>query len=59
MSATGHVKLLCQLMHETGIALVDAQRFNPTNLQDGTLIRANRTKTHERFRVRISKSLAR
>jgi len=57
-TATGHVKLLCQLMHETGMALVDAQQFDPANLQDGTLIRANRTKTHERFRVRISQSLA-
>ncbi len=57
-TATGRVKLLCQLMHETGMALVDAQLFDPANLQDGTLIRANRTKTHERFRVRISQSLA-
>ena len=57
-TATGPVKVMCQLMHETAMALVDAQKFDPANLQDGTLIRGNRTKTHERFRVRISKSLA-
>ena len=57
-TATGRVKLLAQLMRETGMALVDAQKFDPANLEDGTLIRNNRHKTHERFRVRISSSLA-
>lgn len=56
-TATGRVKVLCQLMQETGMALVDAQKFDPAKLQDGTLIRSNRTKTNERFRVRISESL--
>jgi integrase len=57
-SATGHVKLLCQLMRESAMALVDAQKFDPAKLEDGTLIRSKRIKTHERFRVRISQSLA-
>lgn len=39
------------------MALVDAQQFDPENLEDGTLIRGNRTKTNERFRVRISLGL--
>jgi integrase len=42
------------LMRETGMALVDAQKFDPADLEDGTLIRGNRTKTRERYRVRIS-----
>jgi hypothetical protein len=45
-------------MRETAVALVDAQKFDPATLEDGTLIRNNRHKTHERFRVRISSSLA-
>jgi len=57
-TATGRVKLLAQLMRETAMALVDAQKFDPATLEDGTLIRNNRHKTHERFRVRISSSLA-
>ena len=56
-TAIGRVKVLCQLMQETGMALVDAQKFDPAKLEDGTLIRSNRTKTNERFRVRISQSL--
>ena len=57
-TAAGQVKLLAQLMRETAMALVDAQKFDPATLEDGTLIRSNRHKTHERFRVRISSSLA-
>jgi len=57
-TATGQVKLLAQLMRETAMALVDAQKFDSATLEDGTLIRSNRHKTHERFRVRISSSLA-
>jgi len=57
-TATGRVKLLCQLMRETAMALVDAQKFDPEKLEDETLIRSNRSKTHERFRVRISSGLA-
>jgi integrase len=57
-TATGPVKLLCELMRETAMALVDAQKFDPEKLEDETLIRSNRTKTRERFRVRISSSLA-
>jgi integrase len=57
-TATGRVKLLAQLMRETGMALVDAQKFDPANLEDGTLIRSKRTKTTERYRVRIPSSLA-
>jgi integrase len=57
-TATGQVKLLAQLMRETAMALVDAQKFDSATLEDGTLIRSNRRKTHERFRVRISSSLA-
>jgi hypothetical protein len=57
-TATGRVKLLAQLMRETAMALVDAQKFDPATLEDKTLIRNNRHKTHERFRVRISSSLA-
>jgi integrase len=72
-AAKGRVRLLSQLMRETGMALVDAVKFRmsqddatkyglpkperrPTIL--GTVIRGNRTKTNERYRVRISESLA-
>jgi integrase len=54
MMADGRVKVLAMLMRETGMALVDAQKFDPADLEDGTLIRGNRTKTRERYRVRIS-----
>ncbi len=57
-TASGRVKLLAQLMRDTAMALVDAQKFDPVTLEDGTLIRSNRHKTHERFRVRISSSMA-
>lgn len=53
-TTTGKVNVLATLMRETGMALVDAQKFDPATLQDGTLIRGNRTKTGERYRVRIS-----
>jgi len=73
-TAAGRVRLLCQLMRESAMALVDAQKFGMSMadaqkfglskperrpaVEDGTLIRGNRTKTNERYRVRISSSLA-
>lgn len=73
-SATGRVGILVRLMSETGMALVDAHKFGMSIadgekygvskperrpiVQDRTLIRGNRTKTNERYRVRISQSLA-
>jgi integrase len=73
-TGTGKVKILATLMRETGMALVDAQKFGmlledaqkfglskPERrpmLEHETLIRSNRTKTGERYRVRISQSLA-
>jgi integrase len=72
-TATGQVRLLCQLMRETAMALVDAMKFAMSQedaekfglskperrpvIQDG-VIRGNRTKTNERYRARISDSLA-
>jgi len=73
-TATGRAQLLCQLMRESALALVDAQKFGMSpedarkfglskperspRLENGTLIRGNRTKTNEMYRVRISSSLA-
>jgi integrase len=72
-TATGQVRLLCQLMRESAMALVDAQKYGMTEedgkkfglskperrpLVEGTLIRGNRTKSNERYRVRVSESLA-
>lgn len=73
-TATGRVKLLCELMRWTAMALVDAQKFGMSLedahsfglprperrpvVEDGTLIRGRRTKTNERYRVRIGRSLA-
>lgn len=73
-TASGEVRLLCQLMRETGMALVDATKFSMSQ-QDAEnyglskperrprilagVIRGNRTKTNERYRVRISELLAR
>lgn len=73
-SATGRVSILVRLMRETGMALVDAHKFGMSVadgekygvskperrpiVQDRTLVRGNRTKTNERYRVRISQSLA-
>ncbi len=72
-TATGPVRLLCQLMRETAMALVDAIKYAMTQedakkyglskperrpVIQGNLIRGNRTKTNERYRVRISESLA-
>jgi hypothetical protein len=73
-TATGRAKLLCELMRWTAMALVDAQKFGmaledtqnfglskPERrpvLENETLIRGRRTKTNERYRVRISRSLA-
>lgn len=73
-TATGRVGVLVRLMRESGMALVDAHKFgmfvadgekygvskperHPV-VQDRTLIRGNRTKTNERYRIRISQSLA-
>ncbi len=71
--ATGEVRLLCQLMRETGMALVDATKYAMSQdegkrygrpkperrpIAQGTVIRGNRTKTNERYRVRISESLS-
>jgi integrase len=72
-TATGQVRLLCQLMRETAMALVDAIKYGMSQedaerygmskpelrpvIQD-RVIRGNRTKTNERYRVRISESLA-
>lgn len=72
-TATGQVRPLCQLMRETAMALVDAMKYamsqedaekyglskperRPVVL--GEVIRGKRTKTNERYRVRISESLA-
>jgi integrase len=72
-SATGDTKLLVQLMRESAMALVDAQKYGMTEedakkfglsnpkrrpIVEGTLVRGNRTKTNERYRVRISQQLA-
>jgi hypothetical protein len=73
-TATGRVGLLVRLMRESGMALVDAHKFGMSQsdcekygvsrperrpvLEDGTLIRGRRTKTNERYRIRISQSLA-
>jgi integrase len=72
-TATGRVRILCQLMRETAMALVDAMKYAMSQedaekyelskperhpLIQGKVIRGNRTKTNERYRVRISDSLA-
>jgi integrase len=73
-TATGRVGILVRLMRESGMALVDAHKFGMSVadgekygvskperrpiVQDRTLIRGNRTKSNERYRVRISQSLA-
>jgi integrase len=72
-TATGHTKLLIQLMRESAMALVDAQKYGMTQedaenlglskperrpISEGTVIRGKRTKTNERYRVRISQQLA-
>ena len=72
-TATGQVRLLCLLMRETAMALVDAVKYAMSQ-QDAEkyemskpercpviqemVIRGNRTKTNQRYRVRISESLA-
>jgi integrase len=72
-AASGQTRLLCQLMRESAMALVDAVKFGMgqedaehygmskperrPEMQDG-VIRGQRTKTNERYRVRISDSLA-
>lgn len=72
--AQDRLRALATLMRWTGMALVDAVKYEmsgddmkkfglprpdrrPT-LFDGTLLRGNRTKTGERYRVRIPRSLA-
>jgi integrase len=72
-TATGQTRLLCQLMRETAMALVDAMKYAVSRddaekyglskperrpVIEGTVIRGNRTKTNERYRVRISQSLS-
>jgi len=72
-TATGRVRLLCQLMSETAMALVDATKYAMSQEDaekyemakperrpaiQGRVIRGNRTKTNERYRVRISESLS-
>jgi len=73
-AATGRVKVLCELMRWSAMALVDAQKFGMSRedaekfglsqperrpvLEDDTLVRGNRTKTNERYRVRIPQQLA-
>lgn len=73
-TGTGRIGILARLMRESGMALVDAQKFGMSEeearrfglskperrpvLSHNTLIRGNRTKTGEPYRVRISKSLA-
>jgi integrase len=71
-TATGPTQLLCQLMRETAMALVDAMKYAMSQKDaekyklskperrpviQGNVIRGNRTKTNERYRVRISESL--
>jgi integrase len=51
------VRLLMLLMRHTGMAIVDACTLSPEKLK-GNLIRSNRKKTGERFRVRIPEWLA-
>jgi integrase len=74
VTAAGRVGILARLLRETGMALVDAhkigmsledaQKFGLSKpercpvIEDETLIRGNRTKSGERYRVRISQSLA-
>ncbi len=71
-TATGQVRLLCQLMRETAMALVDAIKYGMSQqcaekyemskpercpAIQKMVIRGNRTKTNQRYRVRISESL--
>jgi integrase len=50
--------------HKFGMSQSDGRKYGVSRperlpvLEDGTLIRGNRTKTNERYRIRISKSLA-
>ena len=72
-TATGPTRFLCQLMRETAMALVDAMKYAMAQedaekyglskperrpVVQGNVIRGNRTKTNERYRVRISDSLS-
>jgi integrase len=72
-TATGQTRLLCQLMRESAMALVDAAKFAMSQedaekyrmskperrpVIQGNVIRGNRTKTNERYRVLISESFA-
>jgi integrase len=56
-TATGKTKLLVQLMRWSGMAIGDAI-FREKNKLEGNLIRGNRRKTDERFRVRVPQWLA-
>lgn len=58
-ACSGKVRIFALLMRHTGMALADAVQFGQGNgLQDGTLIKGNRRKTDEGFRVRIPAGLA-
>jgi integrase len=57
-AAQGTDKLFILTMRYAGMALIDTATLSKEQLTDGNLIRGNRTKTHERFRVRIPLSLA-
>jgi integrase len=57
LTATAEVRLLLELMRWSGMALVDAQQFDQYTWE-GSVIRGNRQKTKERFRVRIPQQLA-
>ena len=69
-TAAGQVRLLCQLMRETAMALVDAMKYAMSQedaekyrlskperrpVIQGKVIRGNRTKTNERYRVDVYK----
>jgi len=71
-TATGETRLLCRLMRDTAMALVDAMKYAMSQKDaekyglskperrpviQNNVIRGNRTKTNERYRVRISESL--
>ena len=73
-TATGQVRLLCQLMRETAMALVDAMKYGMSQ-EDAEKVRAveagassgdsgkghpwqSHQYANERYRVRISESLA-
>jgi len=56
--AEGDLRLLLSLMRWSGMALVDALKITSDRIKDGNLIQGNRSKTNERFSVRIPVWLA-